>query len=419
MTPPQDDVNLLAERREAVRLLLREPLITAESHPEQFPLLRRHAEWLAREFSQVLGYRLVVEAGFARLEKAGLGFGSGRALEKRSGAPFTPRTYAYLALVLSALVTAPEQILLSELVTQVRTAAAEAGLRLEPPHRAAERRALVAALHTLTDWRVLAEDEGAVGTYADNADAEALLTIDREIARRLIATMAIGKASDPGELVRFAADPGPGGPRHRVRRLLVETPVVYLDDLTVEERHWLRTNQRREADRLETFCGLEAEIRAEGIAMLDPEDDLSDVEFPGNGTLKWAALLLVERFATELRPEGAGHRAAGAALVIGVPIPDGLAERILAELVQSHGRGWSERYTADIALFTREVLDLLRGMGLIGENEGLRADDGDAAHAVPDRVVTDVRGARGDRHDRPVLLAAAARYATTLTGSPA
>jgi uncharacterized protein (TIGR02678 family) len=233
-----------------------------------------------------------VEPGFARLYKAGLGRDSGRRLERGSGTPFTPRTYAYLALALAALVTAPEQLLLSEVVARTRAAAAEAGIDLGEPNRMTERRALVAALKQLMTWQVLTEDEGSVDSYTGDSEADALLTIDREIARRLVGG-PVSQAATPEDLIERAASAGEAGPRHRVRRLLVETPVVYLDDLTEEEVDWLRRSQRREQRILEDFAGLHAEIRAEGVALVDPEQELTDTQFPGTGTVAWAALLLM------------------------------------------------------------------------------------------------------------------------------
>jgi len=347
--------NLAAERRTATRLLLRQPLVTVATHPDEFPLIRRHADELARQFSQVLGYRLTVEPGFARLHKAGLGRDAGRRLERGSGAPFTPRTYAYLALTLAALVTAPEQLLLSEVVARTRAAAAEAGVDIGEPNRLTERRALVAALKQLMTWRVLAEDEGSVDSYAGNAEADALLTIDREIARRLVSG-PVSQAASPDDLIEKAADPGEAGPRHRVRRLLIETPVVYVDDLTEEERDWLRRSQRREQRILEDFGGLHAEIRAEGVALIDPEAELTDTQFPGTGTVAWAALLLVGKLAAELAP------ANGAA---SVAIPDGRIDELLRALIDEHRTAWSQELTASPALLADAVLDLLQRMRLI------------------------------------------------------
>lgn len=350
--------DLAAERRAAARLLLRCPLVTAETHPEEFPLIRRHADELARQFGQVLGYRLVVEPGFARLMKAGLGSGAGRRLERASGTPFTPRTYAYLALTLSVLVTAPEQLLLTELITQTRAAAAESGVDVGEPGRAVERRALVAALKQLMAWRVLAENDGSVESYADKADAEALLTIDREIARRLISG-PVARAGSAGELIALAAAPDHAGPRHHVRRRLVETPVVYVAELTDEERDWLRRNQRREQRIFEDLLGLDTEIRAEGVALADPEGELSDIEFPGGGTVAWAALLVLERLvalAADGRERGAG-----------VPVPSGVIEAELHVLIDRHRAAWSKRYTDSPVLLQDAVTGLLRDMRLIDE----------------------------------------------------
>ena len=347
--------NLAAERRTAIRLLLRKPLVTAAAHPDEFPLVRRHADELARQFGQVLGYRLTVEPGFARLHKAGLGGDSGRRLERGSGAPFTPRTYAYLALTLAALVTAPEQLLLSEVVARTRAAAAEAGIDLGEPNRVTERRALVAALKQLMTWQVLAEDEGSVDSYAGDSEADALLTIDREIARRLVSG-PVSQAATPQDLIETAASAGEAGPRHRVRRLLVETPVVYLDDLTEEERDWLRRSQRREQRILEDFAGLTAEIRAEGVALIDPEQDLTDAQFPGTGTVAWAALLLVGKLVAELTP------ASGAS---SVAIPDGRVEELLRGLIEEHRKAWSVELTQAPALLADAIIDLLRRMRLV------------------------------------------------------
>lgn len=188
--PSAHDVALAAERRAAARLLLAHPLVTSTGpHSDTFPLVRRHADWLAQRFQQVFGYRLLVEATYARLFKAGLGPGSGHRLERPStGTPFTPRTYACLTLALSVLVTAPEQILLSQLVADLRAAAVDAGIEITDTGRQAERRTLAAALRQLVDWGVLVETEGHVSALAEEREGEALLTVDREIARAVVAT---------------------------------------------------------------------------------------------------------------------------------------------------------------------------------------------------------------------------------------
>lgn len=355
---------LAAERRAAARLLLRHPLVTPASHPDEFPLIRRHADWLVRQFQQVLGYRLVVEGRFARLHKAGLGPGAGRRLERAGGGAFTPRAYAYVALALSVLVTAPEQLLLSELVARTRGAAAEAGIDLGEPNRPAERRAMVAALRQLTEWRVLREDEGSVDRYATaGGESEALLGVDREIARRLVSGPLTGAADGAG-LIGAAADPGPGEARRLVRRRLVETPVVYLDELTEEQRAWLRREQRAEQRRFEEFLGVDTEIRAEGAALLDPAGELTDLEFPGPGTVPQAALLLLDRLLERQSPSADGP------MPIGVPVRRSTVEEILAELTGEHGAHWARAHVENPTLLRDAVTGLLTRMNLLAPGPG-------------------------------------------------
>lgn len=260
--------------------------------------------------------------------------------------------------------------------------------------------------------------------------------MDREIARAVVAG-PLARSSDGADLVRRAADPGFGGPRTYVRRRLVETPVVHLDDLTDAEREWLRTRQRRESQAFSELLGLEAEIRAEGIALIDPDGDLTDLRLPGTGTVAQAALLLVERLVARLRPENPGHPAIGGRLVIGVPVTEQLLSELLGELIEEYGRrsNWQRGHLEDRAGFLAAVLDLLVRMRLLAPAGPVRAGghglpEGYEESAVDGRAVTDVSGARGQvpahgqalAHGQSsaqanggwVLLAAAARYATTV-----
>ncbi|MFF0557886.1 DUF2398 family protein [Streptomyces sp. NPDC004266] len=136
--PSAHDVALAAGRRCAARLLLAHPLVTSDGpHSELFPLIRRHADWLGKRFQQVLGYRLMVDSSYTRLFKAGLGTDAGHRMKRSTGTSLTPHTYACLTVALSVLVTAPEQLLLSQLVADVRAAAADAGIEPEETGRAA------------------------------------------------------------------------------------------------------------------------------------------------------------------------------------------------------------------------------------------------------------------------------------------
>jgi uncharacterized protein (TIGR02678 family) len=401
--PHEHDIALAEERRRAVRALLNQPLL----HPtnDEFPLVRRHADWLKSWFGQFLGYRLVVEAGFARLFKAGLPAGQGRPLLRKNGSPFTPRSYTYLALTAAVLLTSPEQLLLSQLVADIRSAAVEAGIDLGDVDRPVERRALTVALRQLVQWRVLLEEQGTV----DGEQAEALLSVDRDLVTHLLAA-PIGRAANPEEFMTAAA--GPGGARHEVRRRLVECPVVYVDDLTARERAWLRKEQRRDERAFAEYTGLHAELRAEGAALLDPDDALSDVDFPGTGTVAQAALLTVEALVGALAPEVSRT----GPLVVGVPVPDGLIEETLAVLVERHAKRWAGAYTENPAALKDAVIDLLCQLGLLGRAGPTVADAEPDEDIVAERAV-DARNARGAAPPGTlVLLAAAGRYAVTVNG---
>ncbi|MCX5209501.1 DUF2398 family protein [Kitasatospora sp. NBC_00240] len=340
-----------AERRIAARLLLAHPLITAAGpHGEGFPLIRRHRDWLTERFDALLGYRLVVGPWHARLGKAGLGPGGARRLEHPgSGTPFTPGEYAQLAVALSVLVDAPERLPLGRLVAAVRAASPPPAAGRGPGPEAD----LAGALRVLTDWQVLS----ATGSGLDTLDPTTELTVDRELARALPAGPP-APAADAEDLVRRAAETDPGT---AVRRRLAETPVVLHDDLAGAERAWLAEQWHTVAGTFAEFLGLEAELRTEGVALLDPADELTDLALPGTGTLARAALLLVERLVEELRP------LPGEPTAPAVPIPDALIDGALGDIADEYGlrAGWRRDYLADRTALRRDALDLLARMGLI------------------------------------------------------
>src|SRR3954468_787711 len=80
-----------AERREAARVLLRTQYLTARDRADDLAVVRRHAAALSGMFSTLLGYRLVVEASFARLIKAPLSADAPpRPARRSSGGEFNP-----------------------------------------------------------------------------------------------------------------------------------------------------------------------------------------------------------------------------------------------------------------------------------------------------------------------------------------
>jgi uncharacterized protein (TIGR02678 family) len=346
------------DQRDAARHLLRTPLVLASRDPDAHRRIRRHADTLGAMFRTYLGYRLVVDAKFARLSKAGLGPGQGRPFTRGSQkVAFSPRDYAYLALLCSVLLTARQQVLLSSIVADVRQSAAEAGIDLGGDTLAA-RRALVHALRQFVEWGIVTEDAGSVSEYADDPTREALLFIDRELVRHLLA-VPLREVDDPAALVDLASSVAPDAVRHAVRRKIIEGPVVMVDDLTEAERAWLRQSQRREAQILEDNFGLWLEIRAEGVAAFDPEEELTDVAFPREGTLGQAALLTVASLVAEFgrRP----YEPSRATL----PVPPGLLSSVVQRLLARHGQRWSKEYADHPERLGPDVADLLVDVGLL------------------------------------------------------
>ncbi|MFD0350104.1 DUF2398 family protein [Kitasatospora aburaviensis] len=266
-----------------------------------------------------------------------------------------PGGYAQLALVLALLVDAPEQLPLGRLRAAVRAAEPGAVPAAAPGD-------LAMALAALADWQVL------TGVPADPADEDAVLTVDRELARAVPAGPP-ALAADAADLIHRAAEAEPGT---AVRRRLAETPAVLVADLPEDQRAWLREHRHSGPAALAEFLGLEAESRAEGVALLDPAEELTDLVLPGPGTLAHAALLLVERLVEEVRPlpgepEEDAEAAGGEPAVPVVPVPDALIDGVLGDIADEYGlpAGWRRDYLADRTALRRDALDLLHRMGLI------------------------------------------------------
>lgn len=359
-----------AQVRRCARVLLRRPLLRAEGPDgEALSAVRRYAERLQALFAGYLGYRLVVEPAFARLYKSGRTPDGVRGAHKAGGAPFTPRAYAYLALVVAVLTGSGGQLLLSGLVAEVRAAGAEAGLDLGTG--IVDRRALAAALRHLVALGVLAETDGSVAPWADDSDREALLTVDVELLGHLVAA-PLSRTAGPGALARSGT--GDADLRHRVRRRIVEDPVLLYCALTPDERDWLRTGLRRESRLLEDLTGLQLEVRAEGVLAVDPEGYLSDRVFPGAGTSARLALLAAVQVLGPGTEAGTGPGGGAAASSAGcgdggscacwTPVPLPRLREAVESLVACYPRAWSKEAVRDTGRLARSVADALAQVGL-------------------------------------------------------
>lgn len=362
------------ERREAVRALLSAPILGSE-HPA-FPLVRRHEQALVRHFSEFLGYRLELAPGFARLFKrptaAGLrrtlriepGSVSGRARAKDEWPALDRRRAVLLLLTIAALERLRQQTVIGELADRV----ADAGGRCEPPipvdfERRSERLAFADALDLLCQWGVLVLTDGSRHSFAraEQGSDEALLTIDR---RRLASLQRdpfrLLEARGLDDLLDDRGDYAPTAEgenrrvRHRLARVLVEDPVLYLDRLSGEERAYFQSSRAYLEATVGEWTGLQPERRREGTACVERGRGLTDVAFPAASSAKQAALLLCEPLC---RRAGTG---------VGV-IPREELRREARRLVASHGAGWNRSAAdpAEVDALLDEALAVLVALDLV------------------------------------------------------
>ncbi|RNL83776.1 TIGR02678 family protein [Halostreptopolyspora alba] len=366
-----EDVALAGERQAAARRLLADPIVTARTHPDDFAVVRSHSEWLIQQFDRVLGYELTVADEHARLTKTGLVRSVTRPLRRTGGASATPRVYSYLALCLAALVDSGPTLAVSRLASDVRDAASEAGLGLDPTSRMSERRAFVAALRHLTDL-------GAVSAHGDSPEVAATedfggaaLWVHTDVVRHVVAHPPHA-SSDPHEFLESMETDDPHGDAAAevaLRRLIAETAVVYRHDLSERQRDRLGRHQWRAVAELGELLGCDAEIRAEGVALVMPDDVENErlTTFPSSDPVGQAALLLLERLIAGLPAEDVPAAA--------VPVPAEVVESEITALLDPASPfqlRWARTafsHAPEPDDFAVRILELLRDAGLVRRSD--------------------------------------------------
>lgn len=300
-------------RRRGLRALLRKPLLVNRGHDaESFVLVRRHASWLREWFLRETGWFLHVEHDVARLRKipADTTDATRPALSAPNKTPFGRKRYALTCLALAALERADLQITLGRLAEHIIVAAtdarlADAGVTFRLDDRS-ERSDLVAVCRLLVQLGVLTRVAGDENDFV-LSKGDALYDIERRVLARLLvgrgpSTIAavdfeerIAVLGD--EVILDTPESKTRAVRHRLTRKLLDDPVVYYDDLSPEEIAYLDTQRAATTRRITDATGLVAEARAEGIAMLDPIGDITDVRMPEEYTEGHATLLLAEHLA--------------------------------------------------------------------------------------------------------------------------
>ncbi|WP_063055175.1 TIGR02678 family protein [Nocardia salmonicida] len=292
------DALALDSYQRAARVMLANHLVT-RVYPDRIalPLIRRWATELREDLAELFGYRLEVTETTARLYPVHDRLDDARPARSVNDRVFDRRRYAYLSLALAALGRAGDQITLSELAEHVADYASRIeGLDLST-ERAADRDAFVDAVGWLGARGALTLADGDAGGWASDPEAgEALYDIDRPVVFALFRPpRALQHLHSVRGLLADDADQASPDQARRVRRALVERPVVYLDELSDAERALL--GQDRLIGEVEYCTGLRAERRAEGVALIDTSGRLSDTRFPGTGTLAQVALLLIGEIA--------------------------------------------------------------------------------------------------------------------------
>jgi uncharacterized protein (TIGR02678 family) len=313
----QDD-----ERRRAVRALLRHPLLTPSTpDPGAFVLARRHAGWLAEWFAREAGWSVVSDTSVVRLKKAAGDWADGtRPAVMATGArtEFSRRRYVLLCLALAVLERAEPQVTLGRMVDQVVALAAdpalaEAGIVFALADRD-ERADLAAVARLLMEVGVLARVAGDEQSFV-NATGDVLYDVDRDVLSTLLVARRGPSMIDPDDarttparIEAISAEPAPDTDearnraiRHRLSRRLLDDPVVYYADLDDAEREYLTGQRGALLRRLTSGTGLVAEVRAEGIALVDPTGESTDLGMPEEGTDGHVTLLVAERLALHLR----------------------------------------------------------------------------------------------------------------------
>lgn len=315
------------EQRRALRALLARPLIRSDD--PAFPSIRRHAatlrDWLARE----AGWHLQSERDFVRLHKRPADLGDptrpatvGRGTQRKT---FNRRRYALFCLLLADLERGDAQITLGRLGEGLGQAVgdpalAERGLAFSLDHQEA-RRDLVVVVRLLMELGVLVRVAGDEEQFLRRGlEGDVLYDVDRRLLAALLVTargpslVALSGADAELDLEArlgalnetFVPDTPDGRNRelrHRLARRLLDDPVVYFDSLDDDEAAYLANQRGPLLRRLQQATGLVAEVRAEGLALVDPEGELTDEKMPAEGTEGHLALLMAERLA-QIGPDG-------------------------------------------------------------------------------------------------------------------
>jgi uncharacterized protein (TIGR02678 family) len=331
----------------AIRMLLAEPLITAEADPNGYELVRKRRERLMQYFDNACGWKLVVDtrSRYARLVKVVDQPDASRPARRRrsSKAPFDRRRYTLLCVICAELLTASATTIGLLAARTVEATTADPALDAFDPTQRFERSAFVDALKFLESAGTVASVDGLTDSYLDGADVKVLYRVDTSRLMALLAAPVPPSrlSPDPGGPAPGNPDPGnpePGGfdldrligelgyeqrygdaadpaatvpdtqrnmwLRHSIVRRLLDDPVLYLADLTEAQRDYLASmSGRRFVRQAAREAGFELEERAEGLLLIDLDAIATQDRFPDDrSNAKQTALLILDLLVAAAMP---------------------------------------------------------------------------------------------------------------------
>jgi uncharacterized protein (TIGR02678 family) len=318
------EINRQDEQQRALRALLARPMLP-HTDPA-YPLVRKHAESLRQWLNRETGWALIVEDEFVRLRKRVTDHSDTTRparLSKPTGSPpFSRRRYALTCLALAELERGEQQTTLGRLGEAIRQAAADPdlqnlGLRFTLVERS-ERRDLVAVVRLLLELGVLNRVTGDEEAFVHTQQKDVLYDVNRRLLSALLVTsrgpsLVASETADSSDrlsqriaavtetFVPDTADARNTAMRRNLTARLLDDPVLYWDELDTEELAYLTSQRPHIARRIHEAVGLTAEVRQEGMAMVDPSGDLSDARLPSEGTEGHATLLLADYLSQQRR----------------------------------------------------------------------------------------------------------------------
>lgn len=301
-----------AQRRTALRALLARPLLTAEHDADALVAVRRQLPYLREWLTRETGWRLQADPETVRLFiTPPATTDATHPARGRAGETYGRRRYVLVCLALAVLERSDAQTTLGTLADQLLDLAAEpelaaTGVEFTMDNRA-ERSDLVAVVRMLLDWGVLTKVAGDEDAYL-SVSGDVLYDIQRPVLAALLTgnrgPSTVTAASFEQRLADLTAEAVPDTDelrnqalRRRLTRRLLLDPVVYYDDLDPAERAYLISQRPAITRRIHDATGLWPEIRAEGVAMVDPDDQLTDVRMPEQRTDGHVTLLVAEHLA--------------------------------------------------------------------------------------------------------------------------